>query len=645
MPNSLIQVRNIKGLMPALEPKELQQPFVVDGRNFALDFEGPYSAFAHMVSSYTPLGSPELVQTIQVEQETYICTSNGIFGYDSINMGYYPKYTFPTISTHFPWTMAQVGRYYYFCRRDVGVIQHDYYERKWALVTSPYLPTNPSYVTASYGRLVVLGDNAVVWSSLDNGLDFETSLETGAGYQGLSIVRGAPLGVRETANGFLTFTTQGIMASEFIGSAAVFQHRKLTTTDQLLNPFCLVTTSELTHVFLTRQGFRVTDGRVPEVFEPLFNQFLFRKVYPNLDVLNQTMFRLFYSQERQSIFLSIASSAYPTKYSKAYAFNIVRQEWGSFDENHYSLGEFYFNTGPYAGYNLGYIDFDGYSHYMSGALPYKEEVPEINDNILVYRKPTETETHYADGVCIATSRAHMTAVEEQPYKNYPSGLYSVSYSAVGLTPSIPITPTGIVFVSWADWNTDITGDEDYMILSGDEDWSVGPDTAISYGSMTMQSNILLRSFAAIGKTLVALDSYVTIGLFRYMENKYPDEVNIITNVSVGMYGNASTAATEDYNTYTPTVTEDWAASSGIAEDWGYAYPSELSYTITVNGSFDGATNDYEEVPTTVQKRNGVDYYSCFTSGIYHSITFSAGNLFEYLHLKHLELSGLVSGRL
>lgn len=645
MANSLIQVRGIKGLVPALEPKEMQQPFVVDGRNFAMDFEGPYSAFSHMVSSYTPLDSPELVQTLQVESETYICTSSGIYGYDVVNMSYYPKYLFPAVSTKYPWSMAQVGGFYYFCRRDVGVIQHDYTNRKWVVVSSPYLPNNPAYITNSYGRLIVLGDNAVVWSSLDNGLDFVTSLETGAGYQGLSIVRGTPLGIREIANGFLTFTSQGIMISEFIGTAAVFQHRKLTTTDQLLNPFCLVTTSELTHVFLTRQGFRVTDGKVPDVFEPLFNQFLFRKVFPNFEILNQTMFRMFYSQERQSFFLSIASSAYPTKYSKAYVFNTTRQEWGSFDENHYGIGEFYFGSGPYAGYNLGYIDFDGFSHYMTGALPYKEVVPDINDNIIIYRKPTETETHFAEGVCIATSRFHMTAVDEQGFKNYPSGLYTVAYTSTGYSPAVMPAPVGTVFVGWADWNTDTSGDEDWLLVTGAEDWLDGEECAISYGAMGMQSNVVSRSFAPIDKQLTALDSYVTVGVFRFIENKFPDEVNILTNVAVGMYGNNGTATNEDWNTFSPTVAEDYAGSNGLSEDWGFSYPSNLSYSMSVLGSFDGVAYDYVETPALVQDKNSVEYYSCYTSGIYHAVTFSANNLFEYIHLKHLELSGFISGRL
>lgn len=643
MANSLLQARNIKGLIPALEPKEIQQPYVLDGKNFAVDFEGPYSAFAHQVSSYELLDNPELVETMRVEGEAYIFTSTGIFGYDAVGMRYYPKYIFPKVASRYPWSIAQVGAYYYFCRRDVGLIQHHYTNKTWKLISNAYLPTNPSYITQSYGRLVVLGDNSVNWSALDDGTNFDwtTVLTTGIGYQGLSIVRGKPMGVREVASGFLTFTDQGIMISEYTGGSAVFQHRKLTTTDHIINPYCLITTNERTHVFLTKQGLRVTKGGEPEEYEPLFGQFLFRKLFPVYSPNVQTMYRLFYSSDKQWMFLSVASKERPTIYSKAYVLNMARQEWGSFDEGHYAVGEFYFASGANEGVNLGFIDAYGYSHFFTDA-PYKEALPTLTDNSYVYHKPSETETHYDGANCIASSRFHMSGVDEQYFRNLQSGVYDLSYTTIVSTAS-PYTSAVTYPPDLDDWNTSFLPNEDWAALTGAEDWSTGNLGAIAGDGFSCASGFIYRSYAIKQKALVALDSQVTVGLFRFMEGKQPDEVNTVTNLAVGMYKNGASSVVEDYEDGYDLI-DDLASGAG-QEDYGYMIPSDWTYGIQVIGSYDGVMDDVVETPTITYDKDNLEYYTCFNSGVYHKVILTASQTFQYLHLKHLEISGFVAGRL
>ena len=443
--NELVQVKQIKGLVPALDDKEVGQPFVISGRNFAVDYEGPYAAFAHVFGSYDPIQNPIAIETIQIGNAVFYCTQNAIYTYDSIGMWFVPVYQFTPVTDAWPWSVAYVGSKYYLCREGVGVLQYDpvaisfqnintmtfTYQGTPGQAVSAFLPVNPCAICQSYGRLVILGSDKVVWSAQDNGIYIGVDLTTGSAYQGLSIIGGSPLNVKETIDGFVTFTTNGILKSEINNGVTVYNHFVLSRTAKMLNPFCCVTmpnaigtttspflsSSDMIITFLTKQGFYTTDGHVPRPWEPLFSEFLTKKILPNYKDLTVTsLFRLLYVEDRRWLFLSVADPDFQQKYQKAYVLYTPRDEWGSFNELHCAIGLFNVGLSPQQNYNLGYIDWNGYIHTFQD-LAYKEMTFDSFHNYL-YRVKTEAQCRYIEnGVLLASTQMRMAITDESKFGN------------------------------------------------------------------------------------------------------------------------------------------------------------------------------------------------------------------------------------
>ena len=101
-------------------------------------------------------------------------------------------------------------------------------------------PTQPIAIAVNNGRLCVIDPIMFSWSMPSNGLDFTPALG-GGGFQQISDrVGGTPMMITSYAGATLTWTTGGVLRSEFTGDAAVFRHRSLSTDVRPANSFCVV---------------------------------------------------------------------------------------------------------------------------------------------------------------------------------------------------------------------------------------------------------------------------------------------------------------------------------------------------------------------------------------------------------------------
>lgn len=653
MANQPLLVREILGILPALESKNIGKPFVVDGRDFMLDFEGPYSAFSSLYASYAHLANASQVGDFRVEDDRFFFTNSGIFKYDPTSMLFQPLYTFTEVTSYWPWSVAEIGGIWYFCRKDVagtGIIKYDPSTITFTPLVASELPADPRSICASYGRLIVLGSSRVAWSNLDNGTVFTSSLATGTGSQGTSAYApGIPLRVAEVADGFLYFSDQAIGKAEIIEIETTFRHYNLSHMHKLVNPFALATVNDLTHVFLTKQGFVVTDGAKPKAYQELFSQHLIRHVFPNLDSLTeQPSLRLYYAEDQDWLMLSIASRDNPTTYGMAYGLNIVRDQWGRFDKPHYGFGQFNLDpTDPNAKFNLGYIDLDGFLHKFL-ELPYSENSFDSLSN-LIYHAYSNFPSTFSGGIWNPKTLIKMSSIPEGLLRNSVSGLYFAGNAAVGPEPALPLVVDETIYsvtenYSWEDWLISVAPDEDWLTSSDPaEDWLTGDPGAIFPCLAGMTDGWSYFTVQNVPIVPGPIGAYIEIGQLRLPVAENPDEMSLITELSIGMFDNTTFGGTEDWMTM-PNETADWMLLAGM-EDWGFGIPSLVSYSVEMIATNDGLNTFTNQVPTMSTDAGAVQFYKPFITGIFHKVRVGADEVDQAFHLKFLELSGSNAGRL
>src|SRR3546814_16329536 len=80
--------------------------------------------------------------------------------------------------------------------------------------------------------------------------------------------------VSNYAGGVLTWTTGGLMRSEFTGDQETYRHRAITTEYRPVNSFCVSQTDKKTSLILAERGIYRSQGEAPEQATHLFNEFV-----------------------------------------------------------------------------------------------------------------------------------------------------------------------------------------------------------------------------------------------------------------------------------------------------------------------------------------------------------------------------------
>src|SRR3546814_15505499 len=100
-----------------------------------------------------------------------------------------------------------------------------------SLFRSTGLPSQPRAITVNQGRLVVLTDQVLAWSWQSDGRNFTPALGE-AGAQVISArVAGFPIMVSNYAGGVLTWTTGGLLRTEFTGEIGSASGRERVCQD------------------------------------------------------------------------------------------------------------------------------------------------------------------------------------------------------------------------------------------------------------------------------------------------------------------------------------------------------------------------------------------------------------------------------
>ncbi len=423
-------VRQFRGILPALDRRQPTDRFVLDGRNFLVDAAGPFAAFSTELITPEQIVNPEDAKTFRVGDEIFLFIADAVLRFDTISELYYPVFTFPLNTTNFPWSQARVGGVHYFTKKGSNVFSYNPFTDTWVTLTA-FVITTPHAVTSAGGRLVIMGIDDVQWSAIDNGSDLQTDIEKGVGIQSLAIVGGGdPLAVLPTFDGFITYTSTGSMKSELVDAINPFRHFPLTGDKGLipLSPYTVIEAANNEHILLSKIGFHITVGKVPEPFQALMGEFFRRKILPFFDLTNETLIKLTFNSDRQWFIVSLAESEMAFNYTIAYVLYIPRDEWGLFNRAHVGFGELSISEGPFKGFNFGFFCAAGCLHKFV-EFPHIEAHPdgglgkELPANMHHFHSNFTPPARSENGVIFFTTLGQLETFDETVFTTLGTDLY------------------------------------------------------------------------------------------------------------------------------------------------------------------------------------------------------------------------------
>ncbi len=625
--------RQFKGIIPALDRRQPTDKFVLEGQNFLVDAEGPYSAFGTQLVTPAQIRNPEDADTFRVGNEIFLFTADAVLRFDTNSGLYYPIFTFPLNNTNFPWSQAVVGGIHYFVKKNSNIFSYSPLLDTWVTVTANVIIT-PHAVTKSGGRLVILGLNDVQWSAIDNGSDLATDIEKGVGIQSLAIVGGGTsYAILPTFDGFITYTSTGSMKSELVDSINPFRHFPLTGDEGLipLSQYTVIEAANNEHVMLSITGLHVTTGKVPQPFQPLMSEFFRRQVLPMFDLTNVTIIRLTFNTERQWLIVSLAESEQAFSYTLAYVLYVPRDEWGKFNKTHVGFGELSISTGTLKGFNFGYFCLNGCLHKFVD-FPHREEHPDgdegerLPDNFHFFTDNFTPPARSEDGIKIMTSFAQLETIDETQFVSFGTDLFE--FTEIGSFPS-PATP----------------------------DDTSQPSTPTSFiNDLSAQSSLVEMGWKQFTSIFGSIDAFIDVGLYQIItEADLTDELSIVYDVAIGMLDSPSGQEFVDWLTFVPDISEDWLNDTLEAEDWGVGVFSGTVYSADIIGSLDGE-NQFQDQRETLEERTDIvdakkdettgkiKYFTCYNNGVYHIIKIEALKIDESFHLKITEMAPQPAGR-
>lgn len=584
MPSLNIAAKGIKGLLPALDRRNIGQPFVVDGQNFLIDLKGPYAAFANRIFTYNQWFNPVYTQSFELDGgDAVYCTLGAIFRFDVVTQRLQLLFSFIDAGIVYRWTMANVNGVYYFARSGInGVIVYNPLTSSWSLMTAN-VPFNPISVGQGSGRLVIISATFAVWSALGDGTNLTPDLTTGAGFQPLSLMGGTGIMCGETADGFMVWTTKGTMKCEYVYFLNTFRIYPLDRSYTPINCFCVVPIEPGKEwLILDEKGFYSSTGQQYKEFEPIMGEYFNNTLLPTLDLTNVQQVRMEYNQVLKNLYVSIASPLLNGQYAYAYVLYRSAAEWGIFNYFHYNFMEMAALSGVNKGYNWGFLGADLYFHYFVPDV-FVELAPTGTPIIYFYRMDLDTPIRIVNGILIATADMHIHNEDETVYNT--AGLYQyngANASTVYLAPDNP------------------------------------------------------------------LNSYIEVGLLRWAEQKYDDEIGEVTNVKLSVDDFPGTQIQIDYNNVPVGITIDYNnVPVEIDQDWGSGVLSSSIFNAIIIGTNDGTEPWIGNTETlTLSADEGNDkYFTCFNSGVFHIIRIEALVANTTFHLRLMELSGSVGGRI
>lgn len=255
MAQEVYRLADLKGLTPAVDPTRSGDQFVLNGANYIFDAIGPKSAFGNRLLLPQPLVDSNHVQGVRLKlhsgDRTFVFTDQAILEWNEQLGGWRVVYiTESTAPQPYRWTYGYLSGSMYFCHPQVGIVQYNMDRDLAVQLRTIGAPLDAIAICVDNGRLVAVSPEYLYWSDPSDGTNFDPKLG-GAGFQKLAArVAGFPVMVSSYARGVLTWTTGGVLRSEYTGDQETYRHRALNTEFRPVNSFCVFQSDENTIVIL-----------------------------------------------------------------------------------------------------------------------------------------------------------------------------------------------------------------------------------------------------------------------------------------------------------------------------------------------------------------------------------------------------------
>lgn len=432
------KAQDILGLTPGIDLRRSDKVYAVGGSNFAFTSKGPRSLFGNRYLLPYKLGSPAHTQGVRVRlrsgDRSFLFEGQSILEWNEDVGGWMVIYvTPPTNISPYRWTFGYLNGKIYFCHPVTGIIVYDLDTEVVERLTGPGVPTTPLAICVNNGRLCVIDDIYFYWSWQSDGSNFTPALGQ-AGFQKINDrVAGFPIMINTYARGVLTWTTGGLMRSEFTGDQEVYRHRNLNTEFRPMNSFCTLQTDENTIMFLDERGLFQSTGDAPEPAAPLFNEFLIDFIRKNKIFIGQNA-RIEWDDLRRFMYVSVSLTPESHLYERAYVLYPALDKWGIFSDQHCGIVPIQIDGNIREGAYFGYVDSDGYVRYWNDVAS-REVLP--TGNLLNLRYPRiQKGSHIAAGGDYYIVSSSMT-MNPEPMTDMegPAGYYAADSN----TPATPET--------------------------------------------------------------------------------------------------------------------------------------------------------------------------------------------------------------
>lgn len=361
-----IPFSSVEGLNPAVEPSQSDKVFALGGRNYLFDTKGAKSAFGNLL--LTPIERTKKNQPQGVRFNTHLgvlcffMDGDGIWQWDDSLGDYRQIYSTRDVDmVDYRWTYGYLANLIYFCHPSTGILVYDLSDPGYCQKHSQIgnvTPDDAMSIDVTSGRLVVQSPLLMSWSAPGDGLDFNPMLGQG-GFQLISdFVPGEPILITSYATGCLTWTTNGVLRSEFTGDQSVFRHRALNTEFHPVNSFCTFRVDDTTVVILDERGLYSSQGGQITSYAPLFSEYLLDFIQKNRLKIGNNL-RTEWDALQKRLYVSVSLSVSNPQYEQCFVYYPPVDKWGQFDEVHYGIVPVSTQLAARQGDYYGFVDLDG----------------------------------------------------------------------------------------------------------------------------------------------------------------------------------------------------------------------------------------------------------------------------------------------
>jgi hypothetical protein len=584
-----IRTSDIKGFTPAVEPTRSQELFILNGKNYVFDTLGPKSVFGNRVLLPQPLGKPQHTQGIRLKLRTgdraFTITGDSILEWSEALGGWRVIYVTPdTTLSPYRWTWGYLNNKMFFCHPRTGILVYDLETQVCVPHDGPGVPAEAIGIVINNGILVAIDAEFFYYSAPSDGMNFNPTLG-GAGFQRISDrVSGYPIMVTSYTRGCLTWTTGGVMRSEFTGDAAVYRHRALQTEYRPVNSFCSCRIDDDTVVILDERGLFQSKGEAPTAFAPLFNEFLGPYIQDN-DLRVGDNLRVEWDELERRLYVSTSLSYSDSIFENCFVYYPNLDKWGQFNERHYGILPLRIDGSERSDDFYGFVDSAGV--------------------VRVWQEVGSRELVTLSGAGVVKAAQNLVYPPIQQPATYPEG------------------DSGIILSSSAITNT------------------------ISTATLTQVAGYYeLDAMAPAEPELTGLDASIQIGLYRPVDQDSSDRMSELLTVLIrSIQSGPQDQVSVDFSLIpNATADEDYNVISG-SDDYGFENLNYVNHGFRIISTIDGVTEFGVTTPSLVAFAKGVRYYSCTAVGLWHILEMTANQVGESFHPVTLEITATDAGRL